>query len=44
MVSIILNSYAPTKNLRHMDMACVAAFYQKIDKAGLTWTSSTNAL
>lgn len=30
-VSIILNSYAPTKSLRHMDMACVAAIRKFTD-------------
>lgn len=31
MISIILNSYAPTKALRHMDMACVAAIRKFTD-------------
>lgn len=32
MISIILNSYAPTKNLRHMDIACVAAIRKFTDE------------
>lgn len=31
MISIILNSYAPSKALRHMDMACVAAIRKFTD-------------
>lgn len=31
MISIILNSYAPTKNIRHMEMACVAAIRKFTD-------------
>lgn len=31
MISIVLNSYSPTKNLRHMDMACVAAIRKFTD-------------